>query len=68
MRDCKFRKDKMKYCEAGKDKYKDCEAGKDKVMKIHLDPSKDIRGQWRSLGSPILPRVENYLRKNMRIT
>ena len=41
---------------------RDCESGTDKI-KEHLDPSKDIGGQWRTLGSPVLSGVENNLRK-----
>ena len=33
------------------------------MMTIHLNPSKDIGGQRRSLGSPVLSGVENNLRK-----
>ena len=30
---------------------------------MYLDPGKDIWRQWRTLGSPVLPGVENNLGK-----
>ena len=46
---------------------RDCGAGTDKgtAMKrlLHLNPSKDIRGQGRTLGPSVLPGVKNNLEK-----
>ena len=39
---------------------RDCEAGRDE-MEEYLDPGEDIGRQWRTLGSPVLPGVENNL-------